>query len=245
MRVLQLNIWLGKIEGQLQRFLANADYDVICMQEVVYCKKRYYIRGMFMDLAQIMEVCKMPYALYSPNWSNKIGHGKFKVGNLILSRVPFESVKSKFVSGSFFQIGMKKGRIAHNNLNVQIVRLTNGITVANHHGFWRPQPLGDEQSVKAFRKLAKIIKPYSDEVPLVLCGDLNLKHEAPALRELDFMQDLTHKCGITNTLSGLKIDTSIACDHIYVNDKIKYSNFKVIKELVSDHLGLSVNVDKK
>lgn len=245
MRVLQQNIWLGKIEGQLQRFLANADYDVICMQEVVSCKDRYYIWGMFMDLDRIIEACRMPYIFYSPNWSNRIGHGRFKVGNLILSKVPFKTTHSEFVNGRFFPLATRRGRIARNNLNVQIVQLKNGITVVNHHGFWRPQPMGDEKSAKAFKHLAEIVKPYSDKGPLVLCGDLNLIHDAPPLRALDFMHDLTEEHGIKNTLSGLKINTSIACDHIYVNDQIKYSDFKVVKELVSDHFGLSVNVEKK
>jgi endonuclease/exonuclease/phosphatase family metal-dependent hydrolase len=215
------------------------------MQEVISCKNRYYLWGMFMDLDKILEACRMPYAFYSPNWGNRIGHGRFKVGNLILSKVPFKSTHSEFVNGRFFQIATKRGRIAHNNLNVQVVQLRNGITVVNHHGFWRPQPMGDEQSIKAFKRLAEIIKPYSDKGPLVFCGDLNLIHDAPPLRALDFMHDLTEEHGIKNTLSGLKVNTSIACDHIYVNDKIKYSNFKVVKELVSDHFGLSVEVEKK
>lgn len=245
MRVLQQNIWFGKIEGQLQRFLENADYDVICMQEVVSCKNRYYIRGMFMDLAKILEISKMPYAFYSPNWENRIGYGRFKVGNLILSKIPFESVHSEFVNGRFFKLATKKGRIARNNLNVQIVKLKNGITVVNHHGFWRSQPMGDEQSVKIFKRLSEIVKPYSDKGPLVLCGDLNLVHGAPALRALDFMKDLTADFNVKNTLSGLKVNDPVACDHIYVNEQINYSNFKVVEELVSDHFGLSVEMEKK
>lgn len=247
MKVLQLNIWLGKVEGELQRFLKKADYDVICMQEVVFAKKRgrRYTWGLFTDLEQILEATKMPYAYFAPNWSNKLGHGRFKVGNLILSKIPFESVRSKFVVGSYLQIGTKNGRLKHNNLNVVIAKLENGITVVTHHGFWRPQPMGDEGSVKAFNRLAKIVKPYSDAGPLILCGDLNLVHEAPALRALDFMRDLTYENNVKSTLSGLKIDKEIACDHIYINDQIIYSDFKVVPEVVSDHLGLSVNIEKK
>ena len=36
MRVLQLNAWMGKIEGTLKRFLEDEKFDVICMQEVMY-----------------------------------------------------------------------------------------------------------------------------------------------------------------------------------------------------------------
>ena len=248
MKVLQLNVWLGKVEGKLQRFLENADYDVICMQEVLMAKKRGRgnIWGMFMDLDKILAASKMPYAYFAPNWGNRVGHGQFRVGNLILSKVPFKEVHSEFVTGRFYQIDSygRRGRIKHNNLNVIVAKLSNGVTIATHHGFWRPQPMGDEQSVKAFKRLAEILRPYAEAGPFVFCGDLNLKYEAPALRALDYLHDLTEENKVKTTLSGLKVNTDIACDHIYVNDQIIYSDFKVEPEIVSDHFGLSVNVEK-
>lgn len=35
MKILQLNVWMGKVEGELKRFLENNNFDVICMQEVM------------------------------------------------------------------------------------------------------------------------------------------------------------------------------------------------------------------
>ena len=34
MKILQLNVWMGKIEGNLKRFLQENDFDIICLQEV-------------------------------------------------------------------------------------------------------------------------------------------------------------------------------------------------------------------
>ena len=34
MKILQLNVWMGKIEGNLRRFLIENNFDIICMQEV-------------------------------------------------------------------------------------------------------------------------------------------------------------------------------------------------------------------
>ena len=35
MKILQLNVWMGKVEGELKCFLENNKFDVICMQEVM------------------------------------------------------------------------------------------------------------------------------------------------------------------------------------------------------------------
>lgn len=247
MKVLQQNIWLGKIEGNLQRLFEETDYDVICLQEVVMSKNaNRHLRGLFFDLNKIIEAARMPYAFFSPNWTNKIGSGRFRVGNLILSKIPFKETYSEFVNGHYNVLGGKIGRIPRNYLNVQIVKLSNGFTVVNHHGFWRSQPLGDEDTVKAFHHLAEIIKPFANEAPFVLCGDLNVIHEAPAMRELDFLTDLTYENKVKTTLSGLKIASNIPCDHIMINEKVEASDFKVhTEQLVSDHLGLSVILSKK
>ena len=219
MKILQQNVWLGKVEGNLRRFLEQSDYDVICLQEVVSSKDaNRHLQGLFFDADKIIKAAKMPYVFYSPNWSNKIGKGRFRVGNMILSRIPFKYTYSEFVNGKYNVLG-KVGRIPRNYLNVQVAELSNGIVVVNHHGFWRPQPFGDEGTVKAFKNLAKIVKPFANENPLVLCGDLNLVHEAEAMRELDFLRDLTYENGVKTTLSGLNFDSDIPCDHIMINNK--------------------------
>lgn len=40
MKILQLNVWMGKVEGNLRRFLENNQFDVICMQEVFASQSR-------------------------------------------------------------------------------------------------------------------------------------------------------------------------------------------------------------
>ena len=77
----------------------------------------------------------------------------------------------------------------------------------------------------------------------MMCGDFNIIHASPAMRELDFLRDLTEEYGVTNTLSGLKFDGEVACDHILVNDKVTVQNFGVIDKIVSDHKGLVAEID--
>ena len=78
-----------------------------------------------------------------------------------------------------------------------------------------------------------------------MCGDLNIVHESPAMRPLDFLRDLTYENNVKTTLSGLKYDGAVPCDHILVNDEVVASCLTVHPDLVSDHLGISVDIELK
>ena len=56
MRVLQLNVWMGKIEGNLKRFLEKEKFDVICMQEVMRSEDQIgHVRRLCFDASRIQE----------------------------------------------------------------------------------------------------------------------------------------------------------------------------------------------
>lgn len=241
MKILQLNVWMGKVEGNLRRFLEDNDFDVICMQEVFASQSReQHLSRLCFDLSQIIKASRLEHAFFSPNWSFDMVGGECSLGNLILSKIPIVETHSEFVHGEYkahFMLGKDVG----NNLNIQITKLENGLTVVNHHGFWRPDPMGDADSVKAFEKVGNIVSQIDG--PLVMCGNLNVIHDSPAMRPLDFLHDLTHEHQIKNTLSGLKYNGEVACDHILTNNFVQANNFTVHPDLVSDHLALSADIE--
>lgn len=241
MRILQLNVWMGKIEGALRRFLEKEQFDVICMQEVMAsddCEE--HLSRLCFDRSQIIKASGMPYVFFSPNWSSEIANGNFMLGNLILSKIPFVETYSEFTSGKY-QDKIILGATPSNNLNIQRVKLENGLTVFNHHGYWQPQPMGNDDTIKAFENVAKIVKQTTG--PVVMCGDFNVVHESPAMRALDFLNDLTDENQVKTTLSGIKVNFDVPCDHIMVNDQVKVQGFTVIDEVVSDHLGLEAEIN--
>lgn len=243
MKILQLNVWMGKIEGNLKRFLQENDFDIICLQEVFASDDcQGHLARLCFDLSQIVEASGLEHVFFSPNWCSDIANGHFEEGNLILSRIPFLKTHDTFINGQYSEHTVLGEKIS-NNLNIQVAELENGLTVVNHHGFWRPNPLGDRDSIKAFEKVASIIRPLSEQGPLVMCGDLNIIHESPAMRPLDFLRDLTSEAGIKTTLSGLKFNGAVPCDHILINDRVKSSDFTVYPDLVSDHLALSAKLE--
>ncbi len=242
MRILQLNVWMGKIEGNLRRFLEQNDFDIICMQEIMASEDTAtHLSRLCFDKSGIIKASRMPYSFFAPNWSSKIADGSFELGNLILSKIPFSMQTSEFIHGEYRE-NVVLGKQPANCLNIQVARLKTGMIIVNHHGFWRPNEMGDEESVKAFRKVAEVVQGYNHE-PLVMCGDLNLVHAAPAMRALDFLHDLTDEYHINNTLSGLKYNGQVACDHILVNDQIKVNDFQALDDLLSDHLALAAEVE--
>lgn len=243
MKILQLNVWMGKVEGNLKRFLEKHDFDVICMQEVMFSKDReLHLSRLCFDCSQIVKASKMPHVYFSPNWSSEIAGGTFELGNLILSKIPMITTENIFVSGEF-KTKMVLGQKPGNNLNIQIVKLQNSFTIINHHGYWQPNPIGNDDTIRAFEKAAQIVR--AQETPLVMCGDLNIIHESPAMRPLDFLRDLTYENNVKNTLSGLKFDGEVPCDHILVSSDVGVKDFIVYDDLVSDHSAIAAEVEVK
>lgn len=233
MRVLQLNAWMGKIEGNLKRFLEKEKFDVICMQEVMRSEDQVgHVRRLCFDASRIQEASGLTESYYAANWGSKIANGSWEWGNLILSNQGITEKRSEFVNGRYNPETIL-GESIGNNLNVQIVKLESGVTIVNHHGYWCPQPMGDEHSMKAFEKLSKAISGIDG--PMILCGDLNVVHEAPCMRALDRLRDLTYEYKIESTLSGMHKAAKVPCDHIMVSKDVKVERFEVLPELVSDH----------
>ena len=241
MKILQLNIWTGRIKGALLDFLRNNDFDVICLQEAVWSNRDDIIENFSASIRQISEASGLSNISVSSNWQMRfLDDGLVDQGNVILSREKVISEKIESVYGERTFIKSIKDFSDH-EYTLQIVRLASGLTVVNHHGYWLADPLGDKTTVEAMKKVASYIKKING--PLVMCGDLNIVHASPAMRELDFLRDLTEEYGVTNTLAGLKFNGKVACDHILVNDKITVKDFKVLDRVVSDHKGLVAEIN--
>ena len=245
MRILQLNVWTGRINGALLEFLNNNDFDVICMQEAVWTKDRQKeLENFFATVDQIKEASGLEYESRSSNWGMRIfsEDNIMEQGNVILSKSEIAEERNDLVHNEYRVIEDAQDFYEH-AYTLQITKLKSGITIVNHHGYWKPTPMGDKTTVEVMRKVADIVKGLDG--PVVMCGDLNIVHEAPAMRELDFLRDLTHEYGIDSTLSGLKFNGKVACDHILVNNKIHVEDFEVLEDIVSDHKALVAEIEIK
>lgn len=242
MKILQLNVWTGRIKGALLEFLNSNDFDVICMQEAVWIKdKQKELENFFVTVDQIKETSGLKHESRSSNWGMRIfsEDNIMEQGNVILSKSEIAEEHNDLVHNEYGIVESVQDFYEH-AYTLQVAKLKNGLNVVNHHGYWKPTPMGDETTVKVMRKVANIVK--SLDGPIVMCGDFNIIHEAPAMRELDFLRDLTYEYGVDNTLSGLKFNRKVACDHILVNDAVKVKRFRVLDDIVSDHKALVAEV---
>ena len=238
-RILQLNVWTGRMKGALRRFFEKNQFDVVCLQEAVWCDNREMLESFAVSVDQIKEISGLRYESRAANWGIKAFGTEVLQGNVILSR--FEIVEEDIgtVYGEY-QVAESRLELDEHCYKAQLVRLSNGLSVMNYHGYWLRDPMGNETTVEVMRKVADMIKGVDGSV--VMCGDLNVTHESPAMWELDFMTDLTYEYGIDNTLVGLNFGGKVACDHILVNDHVEVTDFVVMDEAVSDHKAVVAEV---
>jgi len=241
MKILQLNVWTGRIKGSLLKFFRENDFDVVCLQEAVWGDlPDGVLENFFVTVDQIKEAGRFQYESRSSNFSLQMSTRKMQQGNVILSRKEIIDERIESVYGENKPLESIDD-LRNHEYTVQIVRLENGLNVVNHHGYWLPTPVGDEVTVKVMQKVANFVKGIAG--PVVVCGDLNIIHASPAMRTLDFLRDLTEENGIENTLNSLKFNGKVACDHILVSPEIKVSKFEVLDDLISDHKPLAVEIN--
>ncbi len=112
------------------------------------------------------------------------------------------------------------------------------------HGIWNKDKLGD------FRTIAQsefILSKIKQNVPCIVTGDFNLLPNTKSIKMIDEkMTNLIKVYGIKSTRptfdDGLD-KGNLVCDYIFVNNKVKVKDFKVIDTNVSDHLPLILDFE--
>lgn len=237
---------------------------------------------------QLKTASRLEYDYRTSNWGLALNFpgGRMEQGCAILSRWPFVSQEMEYVHGKYCDnillndnvvegypevVAVEDQGFAAQRVVVRVNKtkqtegesMTKGykeLAIVNYHGYWLPDPLGDDNTVAAMMKVAKLCQKDSaagndasgaiadrilkGSLATIMCGDLNIVSDAPAMRELDFLRDLTAENSVENTLVGLKFAGKVACDHILVNDNIEVKNFGVDQSrVISDHWPLVAEID--
>lgn len=247
MKILQINGWTGRIKDGLSRFIANGEYDIVCVQEAIWSDSCNEYLELYVDtIDKIAREAKFDYVFKTSNYGTKVldGDAQFEIGNAILSKVPFTSTKEERVLGEYMvakSIEDCKDITANHCYMAQKVILNTKLAIVNYHGYWQKDPFGNETSVECMRRVANFIK--DDYCPTIMCGDLNVVAESPAMRELDFMQDLTASNRVKTTLRNVRFVKDVACDHILITDEISCKKFDLIDAAISDHRALVAEIE--
>jgi endonuclease/exonuclease/phosphatase family metal-dependent hydrolase len=244
MKLLQLNIWQGRLRRSMLKFLEAEEPDIICLQEVTSSEIPSYGFLELNNLEFLLEKLKYPYHTFAPRFSYEIMRSKGFYGNAILSRLPIVSEEVRYTHGSFEEnVDFRQKR--PNMFNAQRAAIdVNGreLQVLNHHGYHDVDPNGVPEAIESAQKLADWISELSG--PVVLAGDLNVWPASPAIQPLNkILRNLTVENGVLSTLTQFGAAEGVACDYIFASEEVNVKEFKVSEELVSDHKALILEFD--
>jgi endonuclease/exonuclease/phosphatase family metal-dependent hydrolase len=239
-KLIQLNIWQGKILLAVSRFLQAQDADIVCLQEVFSSTARIPLLDFFSSLEQLQDELHYPFVSFAPTYEFNPGGFKVKFGNAILSKYPIKNEQIIFTNN---QLQVVKDWATERPPNTRsaiicTVETPSGdLHLATHHGYHEFDPLGSTATVEKMQVLVDRLKPLQG--PLIVAGDFNITPGSEAMRLYDgWLEDLTATHHLTDTLTEFGKVREVPCDHILISGDIKVTSFEVSRVLVSDHTPL-------
>jgi exonuclease III len=251
MKIISLNTWGGRAgaEGLLGFFEKHSDTDVFCLQETwngghhmaTQTAGGRTLQDVMFDMFPRIGGRLPDYAPYfRPHLFEWYGLAAFLKKGLALVR-----------EGDVFvhkhRGYIPPGDIAHHARNAQFTTFDTPAgrrTIVNFHGLWNGLGKSDseerlEQSSRLIAFLKKIDHPF------VVIGDFNLVPETESLVKFEAagLRNLIAEYGITTTRSRL-YDKSIPwADYAFVSPSISVRGFRVLPDVVSDHLALQLDFE--
>jgi endonuclease/exonuclease/phosphatase family metal-dependent hydrolase len=238
MKIIQANIWGGKLGQQIIDFLRAENPDFVCMQEVNDLKGRAGYK-FFATLDEIKEAANFSEAFMSPTYSSRYMERELEYGNAILSKFPIVSAKTVFTRGQYkrnFDIVQDDGNIR--NLQVATVEVDGKtLNILNHHGHHiLGTKAGNDETLRQMQVIADTLDTIDG--PIILCGDFNLAPDSQSITIINNKLDnLSLATKLQRTYNQFSVVDEV-CDYIFVNDQVKVQRFEMSEQLISDHKAL-------
>ncbi len=237
MKILQLNIWGGKLGKNILEILEREKPDVVCFQEAVVFPA---IGDLFFStLRKFQEKGGFEHSFYSPVFGFTYMNQKAEFGNAILSRFPFLETDAVFTRKQYIETqDMLDGDFNIRNLqHVTIESNGKNLHILNHHGHHiKSHKNGDDETMRQCAMIVEYIEKL--EGPIILCGDFNLAPESASLMQIN--KKLTNHAkerGVATTRTPLTHKIEV-CDYIFTSPDIEVTDFKVLDDIASDHKAL-------
>ena len=240
MKIVTLNMWCGKMPDKLLGFVrANCgNIDVFCFQEVLDNEKGVK-SAVFKDgtediIASIKEELKGYNAFVAIPQKNERGLATFIKNDWKVDAVEDQYVyggKDTMVDNSWSTIGI-------NMLYTRISR-EETYSIWNLHGkFIRMDKQDTEETIEQSNNIKRIIG--SAKGKRILCGDFNLDPKTTSMSIIESipLRNLIKEYGIKSTRPGFFDFPQKYADYIMPSKDIKVNDFKVMDDVVSDHLPL-------
>jgi len=260
MRLVNLNLWSGKIHEDLLEFVKNKEKktDIFTFQEVTSSDRNIKSHDVWTNL---LGELKNLLADFNFNY-DYIGEGydtwgkvdfPLKVGQATFVR---KTIKNLHQGSIFFyrkqgDMGPAypdgRGNFPRNFLFNELEKDGKKFLVINLHGFWEPAPKYD--TPQRFTQSVKILEFISKhKLPTILAGDFNLSLDTRSILLFeDTLSNLVKQYGLKTTRSNLYNPyyrvTDPFADYIFTSKEIAVLDFKALDDEVSDHLPLSLEFE--
>ena len=155
-KILQLNVWTGRIKGKLLEFIKDNNFDLICIQEAVWSENEEVLEIFSATVDQIKECSSLQFESRTANWYTNAFNSIIYQGNAILSREEIVDEITELVYGEEKLAENAKDLLNH-CYKAQLVKLASGLNVVNYHGYWLPSPVGNETTTKVMQNVTKIL----------------------------------------------------------------------------------------
>lgn len=259
MRLICLNGWGGKLHESLLAFLAEADPDVLCLQEVVHtpvtARSWLTYRDGETELPQranfFAEVsCALAghVATFCPAARGDLWDGEQRypsfwgLATFVRATIPIIGQRQGFVHGAFSPHGYgehPRSRSAH-AVRLYDPETERPVTIAHMHGLRDPAGKHDTpaRAAQAARLLELTRSVAEDGDPVIVCGDFNVLPDSATFDVLGGLglADLVTQRGFTDTRTSHYTKAGRHADYMLVNDAVKVLSFDVSAEPeISDH----------
>ena len=241
MKILQLNVWGGKLGKQIIEVLKREKPDIVCFQEAVVFPAEKEGDLFFSTLKKFEREGGFEHSFFSPVFGFSYMNRTAEFGNAILSKHPFQKTKVVFTRKEYIEDqDLLDGDFNIRNLQHIMLELGEEIlNILNHHGHHLPEHKnGDEETVRQCKMIADYIETLQGKT--VLCGDFNLAPESPSMAPLNTL--LVNQCihrKVLTTRTVLTHKTEV-CDYILTNPGFEIKDFQVLDDIASDHKALLI-----
>jgi len=243
MKILQLNIWGGRLHRQIIRLIEKEQPDILCLQEVVRLPGQEAV--FISTLEELQDELQFKYVFFAPLFSFNYMNRTAELGNCIMSKHPIRSEYTEFTNLAYTENLDFTETDDYNVRNFQhavIEILDNLFHVINHHGHHlREHKNGDESTMRQTTRIAAYIEGLVG--PKILCGDFNLKPESTSLEPINsLLINHVKETEVISTRTPLTHKTE-ACDYIFTSDDIVVKRFEVLDDIASDHKALVIECE--
>lgn len=241
MKILQLNIWGGRLGKQIIELLEREQADVVCFQEAVNIPggEGFLIKG----IEEITEQAGYPNLVFNAQHSFKLMRRTASFGLAILSKLPLIETH-EFFTRLEHQDDFDILEDDYNIRSLQMIAVEEGerrVHILNHHGHHVPDHKhGNEETLRQCQMIVDYIDTLSG--PVVLCGDFNLAPNSESLQLIN--QKLINHAkerGALTTRTILTKKTEV-CDYIFTSPNLTVTDFQILDDIASDHMALTVTI---